>query len=372
MSFRASLQRIYSVARKEIVHIRRDPMTLFFALALPVVELFLLGFAIDTNVRHIRTVVYDAAMTQESEVLLRSFVNSEDFDIKGYVYTDAELHDWIIAGKAKVAIKIPEDYSRRLQAGQQAQILIMVDGTESSTAGEAVNVANAITLRESLRQVLRDRPLPIESRPRILFNPDTRSPNFFIPGLMVVMCQMMATMLTTNSIVKEKELGTLEQLFMTPVLAREVMLGKMGPYIVLTFLEFTAIAVLMRIVFQVPIHGSFVTLLLIVLPFVLTMLGTGLFISARSSSRDAASQLVIGTVMPSVFLSGYVFPVDSMPLVFRYIAKCIPTTWMIDACRGVILRGAGWSELWTHSLVLWCMAIATLVLATIRFRKKLT
>lgn len=159
---------------------------------------------------------------------------------------------------------------------------------------------------------------------------------------------------------------------MTPVKAREVMLGKMAPYIVLTFIEFIMIALFMRVVFQVPIHGSFFTLLMIVLPFVLTMLGTGLFISARSTSRESAGQLAIGTVMPSVFLSGYVFPVDSMPLVFQWVAQVIPTTWLIDAARGVILRGAGWRELWPHYLVLWAMAIIMLGLSTWRFRKRLT
>ncbi|HLW64202.1 MAG TPA: ABC transporter permease [Gemmataceae bacterium] len=371
MQLSPSLQRIYSVARKEVVHIRRDPATMFFAIAIPIIELFMLGYAIDTNVRHIRTVVYDQCRSQESAIFLRQFATSEDFDIVGLVHSDEELHQAIVSGKAKVAIKIPEDYSRRLEAGQTAQVLIKVDGSESSVAGEALNVSNAIALRESLARVLQDKPLPIDARPQILFNPDTRSPNFFIPGLMVVMCQMMASMLTTTSIVREKEIGTMEQLFMTPVKAREVMIGKMTPYIGLTFLEFCVIAFLMRIVFQVPIHGSFFTLLLIALPFILTMLGIGLFISARASSREAAGQMVMGSLMPSIFLSGYVFPVDSMPWIFRQLSQVFPTTWLIDAARGVILRGAGWPELWLHCVVLWAMAIFWLVLSTLRFKKQL-
>src|SRR5205085_2166888 len=220
------LQRIFSVARKETVHIRRDPATFFFALALPLVEMFMLGYAIDTNVKHIHTVVLDQCRTQETAQLLQSFENSEDFDIIARVGTDDEMYEAIVSGKAMVAIKIPEDYSRRLEMGQTAQVLVMVDGSTSSVAGEAVNVANAIGLRESLKRVLGQRQLPIDMRPQVLFNPDTRSPNFFIPGLMVVLTQMMATMLTANAVVREKELGTLEQLFMTPVRAREVMIGK--------------------------------------------------------------------------------------------------------------------------------------------------
>jgi ABC-2 type transport system permease protein len=374
MTTAASFQRTASVSRKELLHIIRDPMTLFFSLFIPIIEMFMLGYAIDTNVRHVRTVVMDMARTQESRVLLRSFVNSEDFTIIREVFTDQELSEAIVAGEARVGIKIPEDYSRRLLAGQTAQILILVDGSESSVAAEAVNVGNAIALRESLNLLLvqlNGQPLPVEARPRVLFNPDTRSANFFIPGLLVVMCQMMAVMLTANAIVREKENGTLEQLFMTPVRSGELMLGKLTPYLVLTFVEFGMITLLMRTVFQVPIHGAVITLALIMLPFILTMLGVGLWISTRASTRDASMQMSMATVIPSIFLSGYVFPIHSMPQPFYYLAHLIPTTWMIDAARGVIIRGAGWAELQTHLLVLWGMALALLLLSTLKFQKRL-
>jgi ABC-2 type transport system permease protein len=365
------IQRLSSVSRKEFLHIIRDPMTLFFTLFIPIVELFMLGYAIDTNVRHVHTVVLDQARTQESRTLLQSFVNSEDFDIVEQVYTDAELNRAIVAGRARVGIKIPEDYSRRVLAGETGQVLVLVDGSESSVAAEAVNVGNAIALRESLARLLNGQGFPVEARPRVLFNPSTRSANFFIPGLMVVMCQMMAVMLSATSIVREKENGTLEQLFMTPVRAGELILGKLLPYLFLTFIEFCSIAFLMRTVFQVPIHGYFTTLLEFALPFVLAMLGLGLWVSTRASTRDAAMQVSMGTVIPSIFLSGYVFPLDSMPKIFWYIAQLIPTTWMIDAARGVILRGAGWGEMRMHALVLWGMALGILVFSTTRFRKRL-
>jgi ABC-2 type transport system permease protein len=358
------------VARKEVLHILRDPATLFFALFIPVLELLLLGYAIDTNVRHLRTVVYDEARTQESRVLLRRFVNSEDFRIVGEVFSDRDLAEALVAGRAKVGIKVPENYSRRLQAGQTAQLLILVDGSESSVAAEAVNVGNAIALSESLDHLLQGQPMPVEARPRVLFNPDTRSANFFIPGLMVVLCQMMAIMLSANAIVREKERGTLEQLFMTPVRAGELVVGKLLPYLALTLFEFCGIALLMRTVFAVPVHGDFLTLLALVLPFLLTMLGWGLWISTRARTRDASMQMAMGTVIPSIFLSGYVFPFDSMPKVFYYLAQLMPTTWMIDAARGVILRGAGWAELWLNALVLWGMALFSIVISSVRFRKQ--
>jgi ABC-2 type transport system permease protein len=365
-----SSRRLFSVARKELIHIFRDPMTLFFTLFLPIVELFMLGYAIDTNVRHVRTVILDQAGTQESRQLLQKFENSEDFKIVARVFSDEAMNRAIVSGKAHVGVKIPSDYSQRLQAGQTAQILILVDGSESTVASEAVNVGNAIALRESLERALGGRELPVESRPRVLFNPDTRSANFFIPGLMVVLCQMMATMLAATAIVREKETGTLEQLFMTPVRPWELVIGKMAPYLVLTLLEFSLIALFMVVFFAVPIHGSFATLLTLTLPFVLTMLGIGLLISTRASTRDAAMQMAMGTILPSVFLSGYVFPMDSMPVFFQYLGQLVPATWLIDAARGVILRGAGRADFWQHAVVLWGMALASLTVSSLRFRKK--
>jgi ABC-2 type transport system permease protein len=368
--FSGSLQRTVSVARKEIIHILRDRQALFMTLFFPVVELIMLGYAIDTNVRHIATAVLDLARTQESRALIRRFEASDDFDVVAVVHTDAELSEAIVAGRARVGIKIPEHYSRRLEAGQTAQVQVLVDGTVSSLAAEALNVGNAIALSDSLERALGGRPLQVEARPRILFNPDMRSPNFFIPGLMVVLCQMMAITLSAHSIVREKEKGTLEQLFMTPVKPAELILGKLLPYLVLTFLEFCGIALFMRYLFAVPVHGNFVTLLLLTLPFVLTMLAWGLWISTRVETREAAMQMAMATLMPCIFLSGYVFPLDSLPRVFRPLSYAIPTTWLIDASRGVILRGAGWRELWPHAAVLSGMAFVVLAYTSFKFRKR--
>jgi ABC-2 type transport system permease protein len=364
-----SYRRLASVARKEVIHIARDPMTLFFTLFLPVLQLLTLGYAIDTNVRHVRTVVLDQAGTQESRRLLQRFENTGDFTVVGRVYSDEGLRRAVVAGRAQVAVKVPSDYSRRLQAGQTAQLLVLVDGSDSAVAAEAVNVSNAIALRESLERTPGGGALPVDARARVLFNPDTRSANFFIPGLMVTLCQMMATTLAATAVVREKENGTLEQLFMTPVRPRELVAGKMAPYLALTVLEFCLIALVMTAVFGVPVHGSFATLLALTLPFVLTMLGLGLLISTRASTRDAAMQLAIGTILPSVFLSGYVFPRDSMPAAFRQLGLVLPATWLIDAARGVILRGAGRADLWPHAAVLWAMAVGSLSLGALTFRK---
>ncbi len=370
MNGSSPIQRIVSIARKEVLHILRDRQTLFMTLFFPIVELMMLGYAIDTNVRDILTVVYDQDGTQQSRVLVERFQNTKSFDIVRMVYSDDQLTEAIIRGTARVAIKIPANYSRDLEAGRPTTIQVLVDGTVSSVAGEAVNVSNALALRTSIEQGGQAVPA-VEVRPVVLFNPDTRSPNFFIPGLLVVLCQMMAITLSANAIVREKEKGTLEQLFMTPVRAQELILGKMLPYFVLTFIEFCGIALLMTTVFQVPIHGSFGTLLIIAVPFVLTMLAWGLWVSTKVSTRDAAMQMAMGTVMPCIFLSGYVFPLDSMPRFFYWVAQVIPTTWLIDAARGVILRGAGWRELWQHCVILWAMTFAALLAGILKFKKQL-
>jgi ABC-2 type transport system permease protein len=178
-------------------------------------------------------------------------------------------------------------------------------------------------------------------------------------------------MLSANAIVREKELGTLEQLYMTPVRRMELILGKMTPYVFLTLAEFCFIAFLMWLVFQVPIRGRFITLMAIMVPFILTNLGFGLWISSRAATREAAGQVALGTILPSIFLSGYVFPIDSMPWPLPTVAYFFHTTWMIDAARSVILRGGGWNELWQHAAVLWGMAALALVIGSLQLQKRL-
>jgi ABC-2 type transport system permease protein len=358
------------IAYKEMLHILRDPQTLFFTLFIPIVEMFFLGFAINTNIRDVRTVVVDFCNTQESRRLVEQFENSGDFHVVGRVTSEAEAHRAIVAGQAQVGILIPEDYSRRIESGQTSPFAVLVDGTVSSVAAEAVNVGNAIALRASIEQILRDRPLPVESRPRVLFNPDTKSSYFFLPGLMVVMCQMMATILSANAIVREKEAGTLEQFYMTPVRRSEVILGKMAPYVLQTAFEFLLILIVMRVVFGVPVRGNVGLLFALLLPFTLTMLAFGLLISTKAETKDAAGQMAMGTIIPSIFLSGYVFPLDSMPVPFQWVSKLLPTTWLIDAARGITLRGMDFGMLWPHMLALWIMAVATTTFAAWRMQKR--
>jgi len=358
------------VCRKEFLHIVRDRGTLFFALLIPMLQLFLFGFAVDTNVRQIATVVLDESHTQESRRLLERFAGSDVFDLKIYDKSRGEMYEAIRGGKARAGIRIPYDYARRLEDGTAATVLVLVDGSDSTVAGQAVSTSTGVALTESLVRVLPAGTMPIEVRPSVLYNPATRSANFFVPGLIAILLQIMTILLIALSMVREQERGTLEQLTMTPVAPLGLMVGKMIPYGVLAFAELCAILVVMVTVFRVPIHGNFLLLLVLSIPFLMTVLGLGLVISTRAKTQAEAFQLAMGTVLPSVFLSGYIFLIENMPLFFRGVARLIPATYYIQILRGIILRGAGIGELWMQAVVLTLMGCAMILVAARLFVKQ--
>lgn len=357
------------VCRKEFLHIVRDPGTLVFALALPMLQLFLFGFAVDTNVRQIATVVLDESQTQESRRLLESFAGSDVFALRSYVTSPDAMYETIRSGKARAGIRIPYDYARRLQDGTGATVLVLVDGSDSTVAAQAISTSTGVALQQSLVRVLPDGTMPIEVRPSVLYNPATRSANFFVPGLVAILLQVMTILLIALSLVRERERGTLEQLEMTPVAPLGLMVGKMIPYGVLAFGELCAILAVMRVVFLVPVHGSVLLLLALSLPFLLTVLGLGLMISAKAKTQAEAFQLSMGTILPSVFLSGYIFLIENMPLPFQWISHVIPATYYIRILRGIVLRGAGVADLWREAVILTVMGCAAILVAARMFVK---
>jgi ABC-2 type transport system permease protein len=247
---------------------------------------------------------------------------------------------------------------------------ILVDGSDSTVAAEAVNSSTGVVQERSLAIAIPNGTLPIDLRPSILYNPAMRSANFFVPGLTAVLLQVMIVLLISLSLVRERERGTLEQLTMTPVQPLGLMVGKMIPYGVLGFVELSLILIVMRTVFRVPVHGSVLMLLLMSLPFLLTVLGLGLIISTRAKSQAEAFQLAMGTVLPSVFLSGYIFLIANMPPFFQGVSRFIPVTYYIRILRGIVLRGAGFSELWVNAAVLTGMGVVTTLVAARLFVKQ--
>ena len=335
-------------------------------------QMVVLGFAIDTNVRQVHTVVYNADGRQESRELIDRLKNSDTFNVIRYVENDHDLNDAIIGGKARVGIKIPVDFSDRLIHGMSAQVLVLIDGSDSSVAGQAINVTTAIGLDESLRREVTDTtaPFAVDMRPKLLFNPDSRSPNFFLPGLTAVLLLNVTTFLTAFAIVREKERGTLEQLFVTPVRPFGLLLGKLLPYFFIGFFELCNILFFMRFVFRVPIHGNVFLLALLSIPYLFVCLSFGMLISSKANSQAQAMQLAFLTFLPSIFFSGYIFPRETMPIFFRVLSYFVPASYFINITRGIILRGAGLQHLWLDGLALTAMGTILLVIAARRFSNK--
>lgn len=360
-----------AVFYKEVLHIRRDEFALFAALAMPFLQMVIIGFGVDTNVRQVKTVVMNEDNHVESRELLDRLRASDTFQIVGQAHSDRELTDFIVAGRARVGIKIPYNYSRQLIDRQSAQVLILIDGSDSSVAAQALNVSTTIGLDESLRRLLGPGvELPVSVRPKLLFNPGSRSPNFFLPGLTAVLLLFVTTFLTAFSIVREREKGTLEQLFVTPVRPMGLLLGKILPYMGIGFLELLMILFAIRFVFRVPIAGNVFLLLLLALPYIFVALTLGMLISTKAKSQGEAIQFALLTMLPSIFFSGYIFPRETMPTPLYIVSCFIPATYFVDIARGVILRGATIVHLWVDAIVLTLMGVAVLFIAARRFRDK--
>jgi ABC-2 type transport system permease protein len=363
---------------KEVLHALRDRFALIFAFVMPLFQMVILGFAVDTNVRQVPMVIFDQSGLTSGDgtsgsSASREFVdrlrNADTFHVYKYVHSDEEMNEEMVGGRARVAVKFPPEFARDLVRGESAQVLVLVDGSDSSVAGQAVNVAGQIGLDESLRRLLGEQTVrPIEVRPKIMFNPASRSPNFFLPGMVAILLIFVTTMLTAFSVVREKERGTLEQLLVTPVRPLALMLGKITPYFALGVAEVCTLLLFMNFVFKVPIHGNPLLLILLSSCYLFVNLTIGVLISTKANSQAEAMQLAMMIMLPSIFLSGYIFPRDNMPLVFFGLSYLVPATYMVNISRGVILRGAGPTELWLDALVLFALGVVVLLLAVRRFK----
>ena len=364
-----------SIVYKETIHIMRDPRTLLLMLLVPGIQLALFGYAIDLDVKNIPTVVYNMDGRQASRELLDAFENTGYFTIRRHVGSDEDLMAAVVRGEAKIALKIPRDYSDALLTGRGAQVQVLIDGSDSTVAMQALNVSNAIGLHKSIeasvRQMGEAGALPIEMRPRVLFNPAMKTPNFIVPGLVGMIMQLVTTFLTAFAVVREKENGTLEQLMVTPVSKLGLMLGKLAPYAVIGAGETSLVVFLMWALFGVPIAGSVGLLAAFSVIFLFTALGLGLMISTIAENQMQAVQMSVVIVLPSVLLSGFVFPQESMPYPIYILGQLIPVTYFIRILRGIILRGAGFYDLYDQAAWLALIGFTILAISATRFRKTL-
>ena len=357
-----------AVFRKELTQMMRDRATVFFALLIPVFELILFG-VIDMNAKNIPTVIFDQSRSQESRRLIEQLGATGYLKVVDHVDSRNQLQHAIVAGHASVAIEIPPDYARNLAHNRQADVLILIDGSDSSIANQALSAANGVVLQESVKRLMQGRTLPIEAHPIMMFNPDMRSANLLIPGLVAILLTFSGTILSAFAIVKERERGTLEQLMVTPVSPLAVVVGKILPYLGLAYVELVIILVLMRVMFRVPIYGSLSLLMMLSSVYLLALLSFGLLISSQAKTQMEAMQRAMGIMLPSVLLSGYVFPLSSLPTPLRIFAHLLPATHFIKIARGIVIRGAGFADLWPHVAALLAIS-AVLVTASLRAFQK--
>ncbi|HYJ03493.1 MAG TPA: ABC transporter permease [Chthoniobacterales bacterium] len=359
---------------KEFITVLRDPMTLFFMLFPPLIEMIAFGYAIDTDVKHMPMVILNEDRTVESRRFLDRFVNTETFRIVGEVQSVEEMASAIRKGRANVGMQIPPHFTRDLRSGHPAQVQMLIDGSNSTTALQALNTALGVGLTQSLEMLMLEggrRTVPIEIRPQMLYNPTMRSPNFYVPAVIGVVLQIGTTFATAMAMVRERERGTLEQLLVSPLSRWGLMLGKLIPYLCIGMVMAVLLFAIMRFVFFVPIAGSIVALMLATFIYVFALLSIGLFVGTKAENQMQALQMSMTFILPSVFFSGFIFPRETMPWIFYAIGAVLPTTYFIDLARAIILRGATFLEYWPSLGIMSGMALLLFCVCALRFRKKL-
>jgi len=372
--------RTLAIFRKEFIHVRRDPRTLAIALMLPVFQLVIFGYAVTNDIEHLPMAVLDQDRTAASRALVDAYSVSSTFDLAYYVGSNEELADLIDAGRAKVGLTIPPGFSERVARQEPAEVGFIIDGSDPSIATTALSAASAIgqfhgaTLAENLRMRggLMSSPSPgVDVRTRVWYNPDMVSANYMVPALIGLILQTLTALLTSVSIVREREQGTMEGLIVTPIRPAELVLGKIAPYVALAFFDTVEILLVGTLWFRVPINGSVLLLLALAGLFVLSSLGIGLLISTMARTQQEAMMLAFFTILPSVFLSGFMFPIAAMPRALQWFSKVVPLTYFLIIDRGIVLKGNSLQVLMPQVIALAVFGTAILSLAVIRFRKRL-
>jgi ABC-2 type transport system permease protein len=361
-----------SVFQKEFVHIFRDRATLMMALMMPLFQLILFGF-IDQTVHNLPTVVVDQDRSTYSRELMDQMEASKTFKISRITVNPKGARDDITAGRARVGVVIPPDYHNKRTNGEPAKVLVLIDGSDSTASAQALASINGLVAQINYEEVSKGRSIeqPMSAQPIILFNPDGRTANYIIPGLCAILLQIVALILSSVSIVRERERGTLEQLMVTPIHPLGLMLGKLFPYLIFGLAEMSIILLAMRWGFSVPIQGSLVFLYGMSIIYLFSLLSLGLLISTVAETQLDAQQRSQMLLLPSIFLSGYIFPAEGLPFVLRNIGRLFPATHMVAIMRGIVLRNAGPLELLPNVLALIAISVICVAVSARRFKKTL-
>ena len=367
------LNRVRALMVKEFIQIVRDRRTLVMVLVMPAMQLILFGYATNQTVDHIAMVVADGSNDARSRELVLALQNTGYFDLVGTVAHAGEARRAIDEGRAKAAFVIPADFSASLLGGRSGQVQVLIDGSDPNVAQTALLTAESVARIRGIELAAGGRlsAAPIDMRPTVLYNPSLQSVNFMIPGLIGIVLQTQAVMLTAFAIVRERERGTLEQLIVTPIRPAELMAGKILPYVVIAFLQ-VAVALAVGVYwFGVPIHGSLALLLGLSVLFLLGALGMGLLISTVTRNQTQAMQTAMFTMLPSFLISGFMFPREAMPWLIHTLSYLIPLTYFLQILRGTILKGIGLDALWPQVIPLAVFALAISTLSALRFRRSL-
>ncbi len=371
---RVPFRGVSAIMRKEFLVLFRDQLTLFFMFFPPLIQLIAFGFALDLDVKHIPTLVFDEDRTRESRELIDQFVNTQTFKVVGQMRSINELAAAIRRGEAYVGLQIPNGFARDVQARRTARIQALIDGSSSSVASSALNTALNVGFRQSMLR-LADRTgmreLPVEVRPQMLYNPEMRSPNFFLPGVIGLVLQIATLFATSMCLVRERERGTLEQLLVSPLSRWGLMLGKIVPYLCLSMVMAVGLIVIMQWVFHVPVAGDMRELWIATLFYLFALLSIGLLISTRAQNQIQALQMCVVFILPTVFFSGFIFPRETMPWIFWAVGVLLPATYYIELQRAIVLRGAYLADFWVNIVVLAGMGVGIFSLCALQFRRKI-
>jgi ABC-2 type transport system permease protein len=374
------MKTVLAIIWKEFVQLRRDPRLFPVLFLSPILQLLLLGYAADLDVKHIPSVICDMDRSAASRHFLDGFVNSGYFTVRARVGRMEDIDHFLDEGDAAMAFIVPRGFGDKVAGGKETSVMIIADGAESQSATIGVNYANLIAGRYAQRIVLQAfeklkglglRPVVVNAEVRVWYNPELRSRNFMVPGVLGLILMIMTTSLSSIGIVRERETGTLEQLIVTPIRPYQLILGKLAPFVLIGLVEAAFVIAIAKWWFVVPIRGSLPLLFVLSLAFMLNTLGIGLFISTISKTQQQAMLTSMFFILPQILLSGFVFPIENMPKFFQYVTHIVPIRYFFVIIRGIMLRGAGWPELWDQAVSLLVLGTAILGLSVARFHKKL-
>jgi ABC-2 type transport system permease protein len=361
--FRAFWRRTGAVAAKEVAHILRDPSTLYLAFGMPLVLIVLFGYGVSFDLDHAPLAVLDQDGTPASRELARSLTATHELDVVATPRDATDIERLFRRREASVALVVPSGYSQHLERGEPSPVQLLLDGSDGTMASAVLGAATQL-VTASLPEP------PVAARTTLLYNPSLRSAVFFVPGLIAYVMAIAAVLLTSLTIAREWERGNLELLFTTPVGRLEIVLGKLAPYLVLGLVQALLVLAVGTELFDVPIRGNLVLLFFAALLFLIGMLGQGLLISVVARSQQVATQVgAISSLLPTLILSGFLFPIENMPPPLQVLASIFPARYFIDALRGVLLKGAGLDVLWIDLVGMAAFAFVVLAVATLKFRR---